>query len=142
MRILVLGVSGMRGSTAFRLLAAEHGHEVHGTARSDAVRRHFSTEMRQNIHPHLDATDTDALLGVLDRLRPGLVVNCVGVIKQLGVAKDPLAALPLNSLLPHRLARCCSLLGARLVHISTDCVFGGRHGLYTEASFPDADDLY
>ena len=142
MRILVLGMSGMLGSTAFRLLAAEHGHEVHGTARSDSIRRHFSPDMGQNIQIGIDVTDTDALLAVLGRVRPELVLNCVGVIKQLGAARDPLVALPLNALLPHRLARCCGLIGARLVHISTDCVFSGKTGGYTETSFPDADDLY
>jgi dTDP-4-dehydrorhamnose reductase len=142
MRILVLGVSGMLGSTAFRLLATVHRHAVFGTARSDAVRGYFEPAARQNILTGIDVTDTDALLAVLEHVRPEIVLNCVGVIKQLGAAKDPLVALPLNSLLPHRLARCCGLLGARLVQISTDCVFSGKAGFYTEASFPDADDLY
>lgn len=142
MRVLVLGISGMLGSTAFRLLAKEHGHDVFGTARSNSICQHFNAGAQKNIHTGIDATDTDALLSVLNRLRPELVLNCIGVIKQLDVSKDPLVTLPLNSLLPHRLARCCGLLGARLVHISTDCVFSGKSGGYTEYSFPDAEDLY
>jgi dTDP-4-dehydrorhamnose reductase len=63
-------------------------------------------------------------------------------VKQLGKAKDPLIALSLNSLLPHRLARAAALSGARLVHISTDCVFRGTIGNYTETMVADADDLY
>ena len=52
------------------------------------------------------------------------------------------AAIPINALLPHRLAEICGLFGARLIHISTDCVFSGKKGLYTETDFADADDLY
>jgi dTDP-4-dehydrorhamnose reductase len=142
MKILVLGISGMLGSTAFRLLQSEHGHTVHGTARSADIRKHFGADALERIHTGVDVTDTDALLMVLDQVRPELVMNCIGVVKQLASAKDPLVALPLNALLPHRLARCCALVGARLVHVSTDCVFTGQGGAYTEASFPDADDLY
>lgn len=79
---------------------------------------------------------------MLAQVRPDVVVNCVGVIKQLGAAKDPLIAVPLNTLLPHRLARAAALVGARLVHVSTDCVFSGTIGNYTESMLPDADDLY
>jgi dTDP-4-dehydrorhamnose reductase len=66
----------------------------------------------------------------------------VGLVKQLAEAEDPLAALPINALLPHRLSRLCSLVGARLVHISTDCVFSGAKGCYREGDMPDAQDLY
>jgi len=142
MRILVLGISGMLGSTAFRLLHSEHGHEVHGTARTDSVRRHFAADLRDRIHTGIDVLDADALIGILGRVRPDVVMNCVGLVKQLASSKDPLVTLPLNSLLPHRLAHCCGLIGARLIHVSTDCVFSGRDGAYTEASTPDATDLY
>ena len=70
------------------------------------------------------------------------MINCVGVIKQLKEASDPVLTITLNSLLPHRLAALCAGLGARLVHPSTDCVFSGRKGGYTEDDPPDPDDLY
>jgi dTDP-4-dehydrorhamnose reductase len=70
------------------------------------------------------------------------VINAVGLIKQLAGANDALAAIPINSVLPHRLARLCDLVGARLIHISTDCVFSGRKGMYKETDDPDANDLY
>jgi dTDP-4-dehydrorhamnose reductase len=71
-----------------------------------------------------------------------MVINCVGLIKQLAGADDPLLAIPLNSLLPHRVARLCDMAGARLVHISTDCVFSGEKGAYQETDYTDARDLY
>jgi dTDP-4-dehydrorhamnose reductase len=75
-------------------------------------------------------------------VRPEVVVNAVGLVKQLAAADDPLAALPVNAMLPHRLARLCALAGARLVHVSTDCVFAGSRGGNRESDTPDATDLY
>lgn len=142
MKLLVIGASGMLGHTAYRLFSAEPDIEAFATARSDGVRRHLAHALHAGLLTGVDVLDTDVLLAVLVRVRPDVVVNCVGLVKQLAAATDPLAALPLNAVFPHRLARLCSLLGARLVHISTDCVFSGDRGNYTEDSAPDAHDLY
>lgn len=142
MRILVLGASGMLGSVAFRDLSNIPGIEAFATARGEGTRHHFPASLHPYLLTGVDMLDNDALLAVLAQTRPDVVLNCVGVVKQLGAAKDPLIALPLNALLPHRLARAASLIGARLIHISTDCVFRGTIGNYTEAMAPDADDLY
>jgi len=82
------------------------------------------------------------LARVFAEVKPQTVVNCIGLIKQLADANDPLQALPVNAMLPHRLARLCELGGARLVHISTDCVFAGTRGNYRESDSADATDLY
>jgi dTDP-4-dehydrorhamnose reductase len=142
MRILVLGISGMLGHTAFSLLSRLPDVEVFGTARSEAARARLGPSLRQNVIVGVDVLDQDALLGALARIRPDVVLNCVGLIKQLENANDPLAALPLNALFPHRLRRACELLGARLIHVSTDCVFSGAKGNYKESDIPDATDLY
>ena len=73
---------------------------------------------------------------------PDVVVNCIGLVKQLAQAEDPLVAIPINALLPHRLARLCDLAGARLIHLSTDCVFDGSRSMYAESDCSDAKDLY
>ena len=142
MRILVLGASGMLGSAAFRGFAAMPGIEAFGTARAESARRHFAESLQPNLLTQVDVLDTDSLLQALAQVRPDVVVNCIGVVKQLSSAKDPLVVLPLNALLPHRLARTANLAGARLVHISTDCVFNGATGNYTEATPSNAEDLY
>lgn len=142
MRILVLGVTGMLGSAVFKKLSGDSRYQLWGTMRSANGVRHFPESLRSRLLCNLDVLDHDTLAGTLARVRPDVVVNCVGLIKQLADAKDPLLALPLNSLLPHRLQRLCELLGARLIHISTDCVFSGRKGMYTEADVSDAEDLY
>lgn len=142
MKILVLGASGMLGNAMLRIMAETGEHDVRGTARSASVLRHFDQMLAGRILTGLDVEHFDALAGVFQEIRPEVVVNCIGLVKQLAAADDPLQALPINSLLPHRLARLCSLVGARLVHVSTDCVFNGARGDYRESDPADAEDLY
>jgi dTDP-4-dehydrorhamnose reductase len=90
----------------------------------------------------VQAEQFDTVVRALASVRPDVVVNCLGVVKQRGEAKDPIVSLTVNSLFPHRLAALCAVAGARLIHISTDCVFAGRKGGYRESDEPDAADLY
>lgn len=142
MKVLILGVTGMLGSTVFRQLSADQRYQAWGTLRSPGGLRYFPPETHSHLLSNVDVLDQDGLVAVLERVRPSVVINCVGLIKQLSDSKDPLSALPINAMLPHRLAKLCALAGARLIHISTDCVFSGRKGLYTEEDISDAEDLY
>ena len=142
MKVLVLGVSGMLGNAMLRTLAEGSGVDVYGSARSASVRRYFSPELGERILTGVDVENQDSLGRVLAELRPQVVVNCIGLVKQLAEAEDPLVALPINAMLPHRLARLCALGGTRLVHVSTDCVFAGTRGNYRESDPSDALDLY
>jgi len=90
----------------------------------------------------IDARVTDRLAEVFAAVRPDAVVNCVGIVKQRPSANDAIASLEINALLPHRLAVLCRMAGARLVHISTDCIFSGRKGAYLETDPSDAEDIY
>lgn len=142
MRILVLGVTGMLGQAVFRTFAADATHETWGTLRGSAALRHFPQDSHVRLLCGVDVLDQDALVAALGKVKPDVVINCIGLIKQLADANDPLTALPINAMLPHRLARLCELAGARLIHVSTDCVFSGRKGLYVESDLSDAEDLY
>ena len=142
MRILVLGVSGMLGNAMYRTLFRAPGLDAWGTVRSPGAIRHFDDAMAARIITGVDVETADGLLGVFECVKPQLVVNCIGLVKQFAAAKDPLLALPINAMLPHRLSRYCALVGARLVHFSTDCVFSGKTGGYRESDPSDADDLY
>ncbi|MDQ3270868.1 MAG: SDR family oxidoreductase, partial [Pseudomonadota bacterium] len=90
----------------------------------------------------VDVENIDSLTRLFARVRPDVVVNCVGLIKQLAGVDDPLVAIPINAILPHKIANLCDVAGARFVHISTDCVFSGDRGMYTEGDICDATDLY
>lgn len=142
MKVLVLGATGMLGSAVFRVFSADPSHEVWGTVRAPAALSRFPEKNRRHLLTGVDALDQDSLVSVFDQVRPQVVINGVGLIKQLAEADDPLVALPVNALLPHRLARLCGLIGARLIHVSTDCVFSGRKGRYVEGDPSDAQDLY
>jgi len=141
-KILVLGASGMLGNAVLRYFATRTAHDVVGIVRSGRSMAALPPEVRDRVAQGGDVDDFDTLVRMFDRHRPTVVVNCVGLVKQLGNSKDPLAAIPINSVLPHRLARLCALAGARLIHLSTDCVFSGDKGLYVEGDLPDATDVY
>ncbi|MDD2109855.1 NAD(P)-dependent oxidoreductase [Pseudomonas plecoglossicida] len=142
MKVLVLGVSGMLGSAVYRVLSASSSLEVYGSVRGTAALQYFAENIAGRILSGVDVENHDSLVRLFARVRPEIVVNCVGLVKQLSDANDPLQAVPINSLLPHRLAMLCQASGARLIHISTDCVFSGKKGSYLETDFPDAYDLY
>ncbi|WP_043310817.1 SDR family oxidoreductase [Pseudomonas sp. ML96] len=142
MRILVLGAAGMLGSVVFRTFAADSAYEVWGTLRSRAAFRYYPEPLHAKLLAGCDVLDQDALVAVMAQVQPQVVINCIGLIKQLADANDPLTALPINAMFPHRLARLCLLGGARLIHVSTDCVFSGRKGGYAESDVSDAEDLY
>ncbi|CAG1772247.1 dTDP-4-dehydrorhamnose reductase [uncultured bacterium] len=142
MRVLVLGASGMLGHTVFRYFSEMTEIETFGTLRSHQALRFFDESLHQRLITAVDVENMDSLAAVLAKVKPTVVINCVGLVKQLAEANNPLLALPINALLPHRLAQLCELLNARLVHISTDCVFSGRRGFYSEQDESDATDLY
>ncbi|WDR02354.1 sugar nucleotide-binding protein [Devosia algicola] len=142
MKILILGASGMLGHAMLHMLSRATDHTVFGTIRSDGARRFFQDYHQKRLISGVDAEDQDALVRVFSSVRPEVVVNCIGLVKQLAHADDPLVAFPVNALLPHRLARLAALANARFIHVSTDCVFSGRKGLYSEADEPDAQDVY
>jgi dTDP-4-dehydrorhamnose reductase len=142
MRILILGASGMLGNAVLRVFAASPGFEVWGTVRSRSASALLPEQVRSRLIAGIDVADIDVVMRAMESARPDLVVNCVGLVKQLASAEDPLEAIPINALLPHRLARLCAVAGARLVHMSTDCVFSGTKGMYVEDDPSDAHDLY
>ena len=142
MRVLVFGASGMIGSAMFRVLSEKRDWQVFGTLRSDNGKRFFSPAIAGSLLACIDVDKHDALVRVFAQIRPDVVVNCIGLTKHHKEADDPLLAIPVNALLPHRLAELCAVAGARLVHVSTDCVFSGAKGGYVESDPADAKDVY
>jgi dTDP-4-dehydrorhamnose reductase len=140
-RVLILGAGGMLGHKLAQELKTEF--EVWATVRgpSDAYARYGLLDDGR-ILPGIDASNLDTVAGAIDHTRPDAVINCIGIIKQLPASHDPVSSLTINSLLPHQLQRLCRPHGARLLHFSTDCVFNGRKGMYTEDDPSDALDLY
>lgn len=141
-KVLVLGASGMLGNAVLRLFAQSPGYTVMGSVRSAGMLRNFPKELHSNLVYGVDVENVDSLTRLFALTKPKVVINCIGLVKQLAEADDPLAAIPINALLPHRLARLCDVAGARFIHMSTDCVFTGTKGMYREQDPSDAQDLY
>lgn len=142
MRVLVLGASGMLGNAVVRVLSEKPEWQVHGTVRAESSKRFFPASIAEKLLAGVDVEQQDSLTQAFIRTRPDVAINCIGLVKQLAEADDPLQAIPVNTLLPHRLSRLCDLSGARLIHMSTDCVFSGDKGGYGESDVSDAKDLY
>jgi dTDP-4-dehydrorhamnose reductase len=139
---MVLGAGGMLGNAMMRILTENADCEVCGTVRSEGSKRLFGSDIAHRLLADVDAENHDSLLQAFSRFRPDVLINCVGLTKQLVKGDQPLRAISVNALLPHRLAGLCKLYGSRLIHISTDCIFSGNKGGYRESDRSDADDLY
>lgn len=132
----------MLGNAVFRVFSEDRNFSTVGTVRSQASLRFLPNALQKNIQVGVDVENFDDLVGLFAKVKPELVVNCIGLVKQLSNAEDPVVALPINSIFPHRLARLCGLINARIIHLSTDCVFSGDKGMYSESDLSDARDLY
>lgn len=141
MRTLILGGSGMLGHKLWQTL--ENRFDTYVTFRqAPADRANFQVFDPARSISGVLAEDIGSLERAFALARPETVVNCIGIVKQDSAAKDPVACITVNALLPHQLATLCQKTGARLIQLSTDCVFSGRKGNYTLADRPDAEDLY
>lgn len=130
-KVVVLGCVGMAGHIMAEYLASSGGFEVLGIARGDG---RYVTEK-------IDVSDFQALQLFLEKTQPDCVINCIGVL--IGKSADDIGtAIQINSYLPHFLAKQGRVIGFKLVHFSTDCVFSGKEGSYHEQSFKDGDDNY
>ncbi|MEK7357586.1 MAG: SDR family oxidoreductase [Bdellovibrionota bacterium] len=143
MKILILGAGGMLGHKLCQVLGREFG-QVYGTVRkprgSYEPRKDIfgQTELIENV----DVANESELIAALDKVRPNVVCNAIGLTLRKQNSSSAVDLIRLNSLLPHLVARWCAENKSKVIHFSTDCVFAGHTGGYTEESVPDAEDLY
>lgn len=97
---------------------------------------------KERLFEKVDVEQIDEIRKIVEIIKPNYIINCVGIIKQLPTAKDFIKTIKINSLLPHQLAEIADEFDSKLVTISTDCVFNGEKGMYSENDQPDASDLY
>ncbi len=142
MKILVLGVGGMIGHAMFRILSDSKQLEVWGAVRSSADKRHFNDLMQSRIVVSGDIERRETLPRILSSVSPDVVINCIGLTKHRATSEDPVSSITMNALFPHWLSDQCEAAQARFIHVSTDCVFSGSRGNYSEIDTPDASDIY
>ena len=141
MRVLVLGGEGMLGHQVCRRLGDRF--EVWASYRDDPKEwvKYGNVDLVRALGG-VDASDFAAVTSVVERVQPDAVINCIGIVKQRDEAKMAVPTIQVNSLFPHLLADLCEESAARLIHVSTDCVFSGERGSYTEDDIPGPLDLY
>jgi len=141
MNILILGSTGMLGHKLLNVLG--ESHSVIGTARknADAYENHLFFK-DYKIIGGVSAEKIDDVRTAIQKSDPDVIINSIGIVKQLPEANDPVKSITINSLFPHQLAGLCYESDIRLVHYSTDCVFSGLKGYYAETDISDAVDLY
>ena len=139
--VLIFGVNGMLGNTVLRYFNYRGIYKVIGTIRGNRRPKNiFSSHCK--IICKINADNIESLNKVINEYRPSFVINCIGIIKQLSTSNNPVLSITMNSLLPHQLLTLCNKVNAKLIHISTDCVFNGKKGQYKEIDLSDATDLY
>lgn len=134
----------MLGHALLRYLAKNSHYDVYATARNfNAIPKYFSPDLAAKFKAgDVDADNFDTVIRALASVQPDIVINCIGIVKQLPISEDPLTAITVNAQLPHRISLISRAADARMIHISTDCVFDGQKGMYTEYDVPNAVDLY
>ncbi|WP_426408190.1 dTDP-4-dehydrorhamnose reductase family protein [Bradyrhizobium ganzhouense] len=140
MKVLVLGATGLLGNAVFRSLSKMPGAEVSGTVRQETARALFDPALAERLTAVGNIEDPAQQTALFDALRPDVVVNCVAVGRP--APADPMRSVAVYAVLPQRLSQLCGRTGARFIQISSDGVFAGHRGAYTEADVPDADDVY
>ena len=141
MRILILGGDGMLGHQVYKSLKTQHEVKVTLRQQPEAYIQYQLFDANNSFYG-VDVRDFERLVKVLTEFKPEAVINSVGIVKQRADSKEIIPSLEINALLPHRLAMLCKSMGARLIHMSTDCVFDGKEGNYKEDHPSNAEDIY
>jgi dTDP-4-dehydrorhamnose reductase len=141
LKILLLGSNGMLGHKLMQVLSQEH--TVTGTIRGNVSElANHPVFSGFSIIGNIKTDDIAGIRNSIEKINPEVVINCIGIVKQLPASQDPLQSIAVNALFPHQLAKICQQRTTRLIHFSTDCVFSGNRGNYRETDHSDADDLY
>lgn len=125
MKLLIIGANGMLGNACMNYFAAHPAFEVTGTIGSKSSIQQFNPQLRGRLIAGVDISDDDHQKSLFEDVRPNVVINCAGIVKQSVEGSNFLSSIALNALLPHQLSNRCVEYCSRLIHISTDCVFSG-----------------
>ena len=131
-KVLIFGATGMAGHIVY--------YYLQNTGRYEVVNAVYRTKLTDDSIV-VDVTDKDAVANLVRETRSDLIINCIGVLIK-GSKDHPDNAIFINAYFPHLLKKLADEVGAKLIHVSTDCVFSGKKGNYNESDFRDADDIY
>ena len=141
MKIIIIGINGMIGSSLFRHL--KKSHEVIGTLRNNREFYDKFEELKsENLIYDIDICDIEMINSLIDSQRPNILINATGIVKQIADQNNKSKLIEINGLIPHKIHELCLKHHVRHIQFSTDCVFSGLKGNYTELDRPDPEDLY
>lgn len=141
-KILIIGASGLIGNSLFKYFSTKKDIFVFGTIRSPKDFKVQSNFDNSKLFTGVDLENKNDLEKIFDKVLPDVVINCAGITSGSKEIENYYRVITLNSLLPHYLSNLSVRYKARLIQISTDCVFSGSKGNYAEGDYPDALDLY
>ena len=142
-KVLILGGTGMLGHALFVQLSLQDSLNVYATVRSPkGLSRWFSQDLSKKICMDVDVNNIDLTANVIASLQPEIVINCIGLVNKFGIKNDILSLINVNARFPHQVALFCQTVGSKLIHISTDGVFDGKKGIYTESDEVNISDIY
>ena len=139
---LILGITGMLGHVLFRWLSKHSNMEIYGTTRSDQPEITFAPVPTERIICNVDAHNFDSVRKAISAVKPDFIINSIGLVDPTAIRKHPLSAISVNAQFPHRVSALCREMNFRFIHISTDGVFDGKKGMYTEKDECNIKDAY
>ena len=142
MRLIILGGSGMLGHTLWERLSRRFPDTYTTIRKGKGDYGNDRLYGSDRVIDHIDAMDFPILEGALRVIKPDLILNCIGITKRREEPQNSIPSITLNAVLPHQLAKASADLNAKLIHFSTDCVFDGKTGHYSDDATTDATDLY
>ena len=144
MKILILGSNGLLGNTITKYFLQKEDIQTYASIRDYSKLELFNNKYHKNFLIINDVLDFGETKKTLKKIKPDILINCLGITNKENLLKPNQIenCISINSLFPHMLQRICSELGTRLIHFSSDCIFSGRKGFYSENDIPDPPDIY
>ena len=144
MKIIILGCTGLLGNTITKYFLGNYDYEIYPILRDSSKIKLFREKFHKNFIEIKNLLDLSELEKRILPLKPDIIINCIGITNKFS-SEDPLIVqefIKINSLFPHQLYKLCSSLNIRLIHFSSDCIFSGQKGSYSENDVPDPIDIY
>ncbi len=144
MKLLILGANGLLGNTLTKYFFEKKNYETYGFLRDSSKLNFFKKEYISRLIIIKDVLNINDLRKKIKDLMPDVIINCIGQTNKITEENfnNIEKYINLNSLFPFRLKEICHEIKSRLIHFSSDCVFSGEKGFYSEKDNPDPNDIY
>ena len=144
MRIIILGSNGLLGNTIIRYFFENFNYETYGFCRDSSKLGFLNKNDFKRIKIVKDIFNTEDLKKKIEKIKPDVIINSIGITNKIKNQNSNFIQkiIHVNSLFPHQLQQLCLQLDIRLIHLSSDCVFSGDKGFYSEQDNPDPIDIY